>query len=438
MIISILTLFPELYKEFSKTSLIGRATQKGVMKLNVKNLFEYAFPKTRIDSPVFGHNSGMLLRPDIIEKAIEEQEKNYKSSYKIFFSPQGKKLDQNLLKDLASKIHQKQHLMLLPARYEGMDSRVEEYYADLIVSIGDYVLMGGDLPAMVLIEGLTRLLPEVVSNQESIANESFSGPFFDHPSYTLPVIWKGFKVPDIVRSGNHKEIFNWQRSKAIEKTIYNNFNWLRSHILNYEDIQEVKNKLPAHYVVLMHDHVLVDSDRVGASSVTSLDVHDIARSACTFGLKKYFIVTPLLDQQKIIRKLLNFWLEESGISYNITRHEAIKNVILISSLEEVITKIIEIEGKEPVLIATTAKSKEVENKAKAITYYDQDKVWSQHKPVLFVLGTARGLSSYIINSCDYLLEPIKGFSSYNHLSVRSAAAIIFDRWFGINPKNIQK
>lgn len=432
MNISVITLFPDLYSSFLKTSLIGRAIENRLVKIGLKNIFDYAEPKTRIDSPVFGHNSGMLIRPDIIEKAIVDQDKvcNNKS-YKIFFSPQGQKLDQVILKNILSK----ENIMLLSAnRYEGIDSRAEETYADLIISIGDYVLMGADLPAMVLLEGLIRLLPGVLSNKESIEQESFSGPFLDHPSYTYPVTWNNIKVPDVIRSGNHKQILSWQREVSIKKTIFNNFQWLKTNIKDSKDIKDTANNLPKHYAVLMHDQVYVDDERIGASSVTSLDIHDIARSACTYGLKNYFIVTPLIDQQKIVKKLLNFWLKESGINYNFSRYQAMKNVILLSSIKEVISKIKELENDEPILIGTSAKLNDLNNKNNVINYYDQEKVWAHKKPILFIFGTARGLSAGFLDSCDYILEPIKGFSDYNHLSVRSAAAIIFDRWLGINSK----
>ncbi len=432
MNISIITLFPDLYNSFLQTSLIGRAIQRGLVDIKLKNLFDYSQAKSRIDAPVFGHNAGMLIKPNVIENAILEQDKSYNKSYKIFFSPQGKKLDQNVLKQILLK----PNIMLLPARYEGMDNRVEEVYSDLTISIGDYVLMGGDLPAMVLLEGLIRLLPDVVSSQESIDQESFAGPFLDHPSYTVPVVWNGLQVPDVIRSGHHKEILNWQREFSIKKTIYNNFDWLKSHVKNIDDIKDTAKYLPSHYVVLMHDQVIVDDERIGASSVTSLDIHDIARSACTYGLKKYFIVSPLPDQQKIVNKLLNFWLDSVGINYNFSRHQAMKNVILCSSIEEVIARIEEFEDNNtPILIATTAKIKNLaDNRSNVINYYDQETVWANKKPVLFVLGTARGLSNGILDRCDYLLEPVRGFSDYNHLSVRSAAAVIFDRWFGINSK----
>ena len=157
MRISIITLFPALYEPFLGTSLVERAVEAGIVEFSLENLFAQCAPKERIDSPTFGHSAGMLIKPEAVEKAVDAQESQFGPAYKIFFSPHGKKLDQTHLKKLAQTFQEKKHIMLLPARYEGMDARVESYYADEIISIGDYVLMGGDLPAMVLIRVFLRL-----------------------------------------------------------------------------------------------------------------------------------------------------------------------------------------------------------------------------------------------------------------------------------------
>ncbi len=430
MRISIVTLFPALYEPFLRTSLVERAVETGTVSFSLEDLFSYTVVKERIDSPTFGPGPGMLLKPEVIEKAIEKKEAESGPAYKIFFSPQGKKLDQPLLKKLATQLQEKQHVMLLPARYEGMDARVEEHYADCVLSIGDYVLMGGDLPAMVLIEGMLRLIPGVVGKQESIEEESFSGPFVDYPEFTAPVEWKGYTVPEVIRSGNHKEINRWRRNEAARKTVLHHFAWLRGHVEKKEDRVLAGSHIPPHYAILMHDHVLLKEGREGTSSVTSLDIHDIARSACTYGLKKYFIVTPLIDQQKIVRKLLDFWRAEVGIEYNPQRHQALQSVVLVASLDEALAAIKAGEEKDSLLIATSAQR---QGSGQCITYHDQEKVWSYARPVVFLLGTARGLAPSVVQRCDFLLEPLDGFSDFNHLSVRSAAAIIFDRWLGINP-----
>ncbi len=316
MRISTLTLFPALYEPFVRTSLPARAVDAGIVSFSIEDIFSLAGPKKRIDSPTFGPGAGMLLKPEVIEKGIEKQEAQYGPAYKIFFSPKGKKLDQPLLTELAQTLKDKKHIMLLPARYEGMDARVEREYADCIVSIGDYVLMGGDLPAMVLMEGLLRLIPGVVGKEESVQEESFSGAFVDYPEYTAPVVWKGHKVPDIVRSGNHGAIKEWRRSQAAKESVIHHFGWLRSHIYTKEDVQLAAKQIPPHYVVLMHSQVMLGNGQEGTSSVTSLDIHDIARSACTYGIKNYIMVTPLKDQQRIINKLLTFWKTDVAIDYN--------------------------------------------------------------------------------------------------------------------------
>ncbi len=438
MKISVVTLFPELYKPFFSTSLINRAREKRIIDTHVYNLFSYAQPKERIDGPTFGHGAGMVIKPEIIEKVVMDIQGHHGSAFKIFFSPRGKKLDQRLLSKLYNRMQkqEKEHLMLLPARYEGMDARIETEYADEIISIGDYVLMGGDLPAMVFLEGLLRFVPAMVGKSESVEQDSFSGPFVDYPEYTAPVTWKGHEVPELLRSGNHKAIADWRQQEAARQTVLHHFDWLRGYP-QYTPEQEllIQKNIPAHYVVLMHSEVLVAEDKVstkvGTTSVTSLDIHDIARSCTTYGIKNYFIVTPLIDQQAIVKTLLGFWQEGPGISYNNYRHEALSHVILETNLENVIAQITQREGKAPVLIATAAKKGTHRG---SITFFDQEKIWATGRPVLLVLGTGRGLTPELIERCDYRLAPIEGFSSFNHLSVRSAAAVLFDRWLGKNKK----
>lgn len=432
MKISILSVFPQLYKPFLETSLVARAQEQKLVQFNLADFFSFVMPKERIDAPTFGHGAGMLIKPEVVQKAIEAQEQTSGSAYKIFFSPHGKKLDQRLLQEIANQAIKKDHLMLVPARYEGMDARVEEFYADEVISIGDFVLMGGDLPAMILLEGLMRLIPGVVGKTESVQQDSFSGPFVDYPEYTAPVVWQGKAVPEVLRSGNHAEIAKWRLFEAVERTVKGHFDWLRSYPVSHEQKKMAASAIPNHYVALMHNEIQLEGDRIGATSVTSLDIHDIARSAKTYGIKNYFIVTELLDQQKIVRKLLDFWQTGSGIEYNASRHEAVKQVELKDTFEAAIKAIEEKEGKRPIVIATSARAM---GATKQITYHDQELIWTQNCPVLLIFGTGKGLSQKLLDKCDYLLVPVEGFPAYNHLSVRFAVAIILDRWLGLNIKN---
>ena len=141
------------------------------------------------------------------------------------------------------------------------------------------------------------------------------------------------------------------------------------------------------------------------------------------------LVTQLLDQQKIVRKLLDFWQTGSGVEYNASRHIAVKQVDVVSSFDQVVQEIENKEGKKPIVIATSARSVDHQGQ---ITFHDQGTVWSHNRPVLLIFGTGKGLSAAILERCDLLLVPVEGMSEYNHLSVRSAVAIVLDRWLGLN------
>jgi len=430
MNISIISVFPDLYRPFLNTSLIKRAQEKNVVTFDLADFFSFVAPKERIDAPTFGHGAGMLIKPEVVAKAIESKEAAHGKAYKIFFSPHGKKIDQAYLRTLAKTLEHVDHLMLVAARYEGMDARVEQEYAAEVLSLGDYVLMGGDLPAMVFLEGVLRLMPGVVGKQESVESDSFSGALVDYPEYTEPAVWHDKQVPEVLRSGNHAAIAAWRSDRALERSLLGHFDWFRSCDLSPALKKQAIAKIPNHYVALMHNDVITgDGDRVGTTSVTSLDMHDIARSAKTYGIKHYYLVTQLLDQQKIVRKLLDFWQTGSGVEYNASRHAAVKQVDVIESFDAVIEDIEKKEGKKPIVIATSARLVAHQGQ---ITFHDQGIVWSHNRPVLFIFGTGKGLSPAILDRCDFLLVPVEGMSEYNHLSVRSAVAIILDRWLGLN------
>ncbi|HSW76773.1 MAG TPA: tRNA (guanosine(37)-N1)-methyltransferase TrmD [Candidatus Saccharimonadales bacterium] len=430
MNVSILTLFPELYKPFLQTSLLKRAQEKKLINFSLHNMFDLVQPKQRIDAPTFGHSSGMLIRPDVIERAIEQADQEHGKSFKIFLSPQGRKLTQRSAQELWKKIASQQHVLLLASRYEGIDARVEQEYSDEIISVGDFVVMGGDIPAMLLLECLLRYMPGVVGKEESVALDSFSGAFVDHPEYTKPVEWKGRVVPEILRSGNHAAIAKWREEKSAELTVKKHFDWLRSYPLTHEQKELAAEYIPSHYVALMHTGIELKDGLIGTTSVTSIDVHDIARSSATYGIKNYFIVTSLTDQKMMTQNLLNFWQEkEVGGQYNKDRHNALNCVLMADGLDDVIATIEKKEGKKPLILGTSAKF--TLQDPRMISYNDQAKVWSQDRPVLILLGTGHGMCQELLKNCDYVLQPIQGFSRFNHLSVRSAAAIIFDKWLGL-------
>jgi tRNA (guanine37-N1)-methyltransferase len=447
MKISIISVFPEIHEQFLKSSIIGKAITKGLITVNLFRFSDFCAPKERIDEQTMGHGAGMIIKPDIVAKAIDAATTAHGAGFTIFFSPQGVRLNQPVLKSLAgyffypdipsqeapaANTPPQQHLILVCSRYEGMDARVEDEYADMILSIGDYVLMGGDLPAQVFLEGFLRLIPGIVGNQASIEFESFSGPFLDHPEYGLPVEWKGHLVPDIIRSGNHAALANWRQEQACAKTLLRRFDWFVNAQPNEEEKSLASKQIPPHYVVLMHDQVKVkDGNEIGTTSITSIDLHDTARSCATYGVTNFFIVSPLVDQHAIMNIFLGFWHSAEGKEYNASRYAAVSRIIPAHSLDEVIARITADQGKPPLLVTTAAKSS---SHGQIIDYFSQGTVWAHQRPVLFVFGTGKGLSDELIAKSDYLLIPVKGLTHYNHLSVRSAMAIILDRWLGLQPR----
>jgi len=223
MIIDIITIFPKMFKPVLEESIIKRAQNKGLVKINIHNLRDYSGDiHKKVDSYSFGGGPGMVLRPEPVFKAIESilgesvyprKKKNSKKNI-VFFTPQGKILVQKDIK----RFLKYQRLILLTARYEGIDERIRKYAVDEEVSIGDYVLSGGELPAMVFIDAVVRLVPGVVSSRDSVLQESFENNLLDYPHYTKPREFRGLKVPDVLLSGDHKRIKKWRVKKAYEIT----------------------------------------------------------------------------------------------------------------------------------------------------------------------------------------------------------------------------
>jgi len=213
MIIDVLTLFPEMFKPVLSQSILKRAQEKGLVKINLHYLRKWTTDKRgTVDDKPFGGGPGMVLKPEPIFKAVEELRKE--NSYIILLTPQGRKLDQQLAKELAKK----EHLILICGHYEGVDERVRQYLVDLEVSIGDYVLTCGELPAMVLIDCVVRLIPNVLGNEEANVWESFQNYLLEYPQYTRPANFRGMKVPEVLLSGDHKKIEEWRYKQALERT----------------------------------------------------------------------------------------------------------------------------------------------------------------------------------------------------------------------------
>jgi len=208
----VLTLFPEMFIPVT-TSIIGRAVETGKVQINLINIRDFSKSKhLKVDDTPYGGGAGMVIRPDVVYDAYEAIPKT-NSTKVIYLSPHGRVLNQEKLQTLSKE----EHIILLCGHYEGIDQRVIDKIVDEEISIGDYVLTGGEIPAMVLIDGVSRLV-EGVLNSDSTKEESFSNGLLEYPQYTRPEEFLGDKVPEVLVSGNHEKIRKWREEKSVEVT----------------------------------------------------------------------------------------------------------------------------------------------------------------------------------------------------------------------------
>ena len=207
----VLTLFPEMFGILNQ-SIIGKAIEKELIDINLINIRDFSKDKhKKVDDTPYGGGAGMVMKPDVVYDAYKSiEDRNAKV---IYMSPQGKTLNQKKVEELAKE----SHLIILCGHYEGIDQRVFDKIVDEEISIGDYVLTGGEIPAMVLIDSVSRYVKEVL-NEESIQEESFSNGLLEYPQYTRPETFEGVKVPEILLSGHHENIEKWRKEKSIEIT----------------------------------------------------------------------------------------------------------------------------------------------------------------------------------------------------------------------------
>lgn len=225
MRIDVLTIFPEFFTQVFDFGIVRRAKLAWIVEINVRDIREFATDKHKmVDDRPFGGGDGMVLKPEPIFAAIEDilgttDRREYDSGTRVvLLSPQGAPLKQSVARRLADDV---KHLVLICGRYEGVDERVNEVLVTDEISIGDYVLSGGEPAAVVVVDSVVRLLPNALGSETSAENDSFSEGLLDYPHYTRPAEFRGMKVPELLLTGNHAEIEKWRRQKALEKTKLN-------------------------------------------------------------------------------------------------------------------------------------------------------------------------------------------------------------------------
>ena len=238
MKIDVLSLFPEMFDGFLNTSIIKRAIDKEIVDIQIHNFREFTKDKHKhVDDYPYGGGAGMVMQPEPIYLAYEDVTQNMEKKPRVVYvTPQGSVFNQSM----AEEFSKEEDLIFLCGHYEGVDERILEEIVTDYVSIGDYVLTGGELPAMVMIDAVSRLVPGVLNNEESAEFESFHDNLLEHPQYTRPVEFRGRKVPDELLSGHHGNIDKWRREQSLKRTLERRPDLIETAILSKEDEKYLK------------------------------------------------------------------------------------------------------------------------------------------------------------------------------------------------------
>jgi tRNA (guanine37-N1)-methyltransferase len=370
----------------------------------------------------------MLMKPGPIGSAVEKVRREGSKSLVILTTPAGELFTDETARELSEY----DQLIIICGRYEGIDERVRDIYVDREISIGDYVLSGGEYAAAVIIDSVSRFIPGFLGNESSPESDSFKEWLLEYPQYTRPEEYMGRKIPDVLLSGNHKEIDEWRRWESVRRTYLRRPELLDRTRLTLDDITAINNLKKTSrpnfkaYIALVHYPVYNNRLTVITTAFTNLDVHDISRAGKTYGIEKFYLVQPNPEQQRLAERVLRHWTEGEGPALNKSRAEAMEFVEIRDSLGDAVSDIEKIEGIKPRIVVTDARPRD-----NMVGYGElRDLMTSKDSgPFLLVFGTGWGLTEEIMQSADYALKPVSGYTEYNHLSVRSAAAIILDRLF---------
>jgi tRNA (guanine37-N1)-methyltransferase len=228
----ILSIFPEMFASPLNFSLLKKAQEKNLLNISVHDIREWAEDKHKMtDDAPYGGGCGMVMKVEPVERALSAITNPEEDPLVILMTPQGESLNQKI----AIELSQEKQVIIICGRYEGVDERIREHLVDREISIGDYILTGGELAALVLIDTVSRLIPDVLGNPESISSESFSENLLEYPQYTRPARYKGWPVPDVLQSGNHSQIEQWRRRESLKRTYKRRPDLLGKITLSAED-----------------------------------------------------------------------------------------------------------------------------------------------------------------------------------------------------------
>jgi tRNA (guanine37-N1)-methyltransferase len=411
---TVVTILPELIEPTLTAGVVGRAREAGVIAVGTVNPRDFTHDKHRtVDDNPYGGGPGMVMKLEPLTQAIAAAGQGHR----ILLSPSGKRLDQARVRELAKL----EHLVLVCGRYEGVDQRVIDESIDEELSLGDYVLSGGELGALAIIDAVARLVPGVLGEPTSADDESFSAGLLEYPHYTRPP-----GAPAILSSGNHAAIAAWRRVQAMQRTAARRPDLWRAFRQSPADAKAFPPLASRTHLALVHHPVVDRTGAIVTTALTNFDVHDLARSAMTFGLAAFHVVTPIASQREKAEHIAALWLGDG--EHGEHRARALQLVRTAASLDDVIASL-----DSPVVVGTSANPASFP----AIARRTPDELCAEfaidERPLILILGTGWGLADSLLPTVSRVLTPIEGATTWNHLSVRSAGAILLDRLFGRAP-----
>ncbi|HTR55161.1 MAG TPA: tRNA (guanosine(37)-N1)-methyltransferase TrmD [Kofleriaceae bacterium] len=418
---TVVTILPELVEPALAAGVVGRAREAGVIAVATVNPRDFTHDKHRtVDDNPYGGGPGMVMKPEPLLAAIAAAG----AGHRVLLAPTGKRLTQARVRELAKH----DHLVLVCGRYEGVDERVAELAIDEELSIGDYVLSGGELGALVVIDACARLVPGVLGEPASAVDESHSDGLLEYPHYTRPPDLNGHLVPAVLVSGNHAAIARWRREQALRRTAGRRPDLWKRFRASDADRALVPPLAARTHLALVHHPVLDREGQVITTSLTNFDIHDLARSAMTYGLAGYHVVTPVASQREKAEHIAAAWIGDEDGEH---RAAALRLVRAHPSIEAAIEAVGAEHGAPPRVVATSARAGVFAGAEVRSCEALAAEASADPAPLLVLLGTGWGLADALIPSVTRVLAPIEGASSWNHLSVRSAGAVLLDRLFGL-------
>jgi tRNA (guanine37-N1)-methyltransferase len=414
---TVVTILPELIEPVLAAGVVGRAARAGVIDVATINPRDFTADRHRtVDDTPYGGGPGMVMKCEPVVAAIDAAG----PGHRVLLSPGGAPLDQARVAALAAH----DHVVLVCGRYEGIDERVTELAIDEELSLGDFVLSGGELAALAEIDAVARLVPGVLGEPASAADESFSAGLLEYPQYTRPLTFREREVPAVLTGGNHAAIAAWRRDRALERTARRRPDLVQRHAAATADLARRT------YVGLVH-HPVVDRDSATiTTALTNLDVHDIARSSSTYGLAGYYIVTPVTSQRDKAAHIARMWQEDQVKEH---RAQALALVRPVATITDAIEDLAARHGRPPVVVATSASEASFAAAPRVAAAELVAAEATSPAPMLILFGTGWGLDDKQIPAVSRVLAPIRGAPTWNHLSVRSAVAVALDRLFGRRP-----